>query len=191
MDNLKQAVQAQIDHIQKKTGKNFDELSALVKGRGLTRHSQIREMLMSQLGLTYGDANALVHAVLQSDGRRAAEAKGLSTDAVIDEIYSGPKAALRPIHEALMAEIVSFGEFETLPKKGYVSLRRKKQFVMIGPGSNTRVDVGINIKDLAANARLLEQPKGSMCNYVVRVTDAAQVDATLLGWIRAAFEGAG
>ena len=191
MDNLKQAVQAQIDHIQKKTGKNFDELSALVKGRGLTRHSQIREMLMNELGLTYGDANALVHAVLQSDGRRAAEAKGLSTDAVIDEIYSGPKAALRPIHEALMAEIVSFGEFETLPKKGYVSLRRKKQFVMIGPGSNTRMDVGINIKDLAANARLLEQPKGSMCNYVVRVTDPAQVDATLLGWIRAAFEGAG
>ena len=191
MDNLKQAVQAQIDHIQKKTGKNFDELSALVKSSGLTQHSQIREMLMKQLGLTYGDANALVHAVLQSDGRRAAEAKGLSTDAVIDEIYSGPKAALRPIYEALMAEIVSFGEFETLPKKGYVSLRRKKQFVMIGPGSNTRVDVGINIKDLAANARLLEQPKGSMCNYVVRVTDAAQVDATLLGWIRAAFEGAG
>ena len=191
MDNLKQAVQAQIDHIQKKTGKNFDELSALVKSSGLTQHSQIREMLMKQLGLTYGDANALVHAVLQSDGRRAAEAKGLSTDAVIDEIYSGPKAALRPIYEALMAEIVSFGEFETLPKKGYVSLRRKKQFVMIGPGSNTRMDVGINIKDLAANARLLEQPKGSMCNYVVRVTDAAQVDATLLGWIRAAFEGAG
>ena len=191
MDNLKQAVQAQIDHIQKKTGKNFDELSALVKSSGLTQHSQIREMLMKQLGLTYGDANALVHAVLQSDGRRAAEAKGLSTDAVIDEIYSGPKAALRPIYEALMAEIVSFGEFETLPKKGYVSLRRKKQFVMIGPGSNTRVDVGINIKDLAANARLLEQPKGSMCNYVVRVTDPAQVDATLLGWIRAAFEGAG
>jgi hypothetical protein len=191
MDNLKQAVQAQIDHIQQKTGKNFDELSALVKGSGLTQHSQIREMLMNQLGLTYGDANALVHAVLQSDGTRAAEAKGLGTDAVIDEIYSGPKAALRPIHAALMAEIVTFGEFETLPKKGYVSLRRKKQFAMIGPGTNTRVDVGINIKDLAADARLLEQPKGSMCNYVVRVTDPAQVDATLLGWIRAAFEGAG
>lgn len=187
MDNLKQAVQAQIDHIQKKTGKNFDELSALVKSSGLTQHSQIREMLMNELGLTYGDANALVHAVMQSDGRRAAEAKGLSTDAVIDEIYSGPKAALRPIHAALMAEIVSFGEFETLPKKGYV----KKQFAMIGPGTNTRVDVGINIKDLAADTRLLEQPKGSMCNYVVQVTDPAQVDATLLGWVRAAFKGAG
>ena len=74
MDNLKQAVQAQIDHIQKKTGKNFDELSALVKSSGLTQHSQIREMLMNELGLTYGDANALVHAVMQSDGRRAAEA---------------------------------------------------------------------------------------------------------------------
>ena len=62
---------------------------------------------------------------------------------------------------------------------------------MIGPGTNTRVDVGINIKDLAADTRLLEQPKGSMCNYVVQVTDPAQVDATLLGWVRAAFKGAG
>ena len=191
MDNLKQAAQAQIENIQKKTGKTFAELSALVKDSGLTQHSQIREMLIRELALGYGDANALVHAVLQSDGTRSAEAKGLSADAVIDEIYAGPKAALHPIHDALMAGIVTFGEFEILPKKGYVSLRRKKQFAMIGPGSNTRVDVGINIKDLATDARLLEQPKGSMCNYVVRVTDAAQVDATLLGWIRAAFEGAG
>jgi hypothetical protein len=191
VDNLKQAAQAQIDHIQKKTGKSLSELAALVKESGLTQHSQIREMLMGRLGLGYGDANALVHAVLQSDGTRRAEAKGLGGDAVLDEIYSGPKAGLRPIHAALMAEIVTFGEFETLPKKGYVSLRRKKQFAMIGPGSNTRLDVGINCKDLPADARLLEQPKGSMCNYVVRVTDAGQVDAALLGWIRAAFEGAG
>jgi hypothetical protein len=192
MDTLKQAAQAQIDNIQKKTGKTFAELSALVMSSGLTQHSQIREMLMRELALGYGDANALVHAVLQSDGTRNAEAKGLDTDAILDEIYSGPKAALRPIHEALMAEIATFGEFETLPKKGYVSLRRKKQFAMIGPATNTRVDVGINSKDLQpADARLLEQPKGSMCNYIVRVTDAAQVDSTLLGWLKSAFESAG
>ena len=191
MDNLKQASQTQIDNIQKKTGKTLVELSVLVKDSGLTQHSQMREMLMRQLDLGYGDANALVHAILQSDGARSAEAKGLSTDAVIDEIYSGPKAALRPIHDALMAEISTFGPFETLPKKGYVSLRRKKQFAMIGPGSNTRVDVGINSKDLAGDPRLLEQPKGSMCNYIVRFTDSAQVDSDLLGWLKSAYESAG
>jgi hypothetical protein len=191
MDDLKKAQQTQINNIQKKTGKTLIELAALVQNSGLTQHSQIREMLMSELGLGYGDANALVHAVLQSDGTRSAEAKGLNAETVIDEIYSGSRAALRPIHEALMAQIVTFGEFETLPKKGYVSLRRKKQFAMIGPATNTRVDVGLNIKDLVANPRLLEQPKGSMCNYVVRVTDLTQVDSTLIDWIKSAFMSAG
>jgi hypothetical protein len=191
MDTLKQAVQAQINNIQKKTGKTFAELTALVKESGLTQHGQIREMLMRELALGYGDANALVHAVLQSDGARHAEAKGLNADSVIDELYTGPKAGLRPIHDALMAEILTFGEFEILPKKGYVSLRRKKQFAMIGPATNTRVDLGLNVKDLAADPRLLEQPKGSMCNYVVRLSDPAQVDPVLLGWLRSAFEGAG
>jgi hypothetical protein len=191
MENLKQASQAQINNVQKKTGKSMPELTALVKDSGLTHHSQIREMLMRELSLGYGDANALVHAVLQSDGTRSAEAKGLSTDEVVDEIYAGPKTALRPIYDALMAEINTLGTFEILPKKGYISLCRKKQFAMIGPGSNTRVDVGINIKDLTADARLLEQPEGSMCNYIVRLTSPAQVDSTLLGWLRSAFESAG
>jgi hypothetical protein len=191
MDTLKQATQTQIDNIQKKTGKTFAELSALVKDSGLSQHGQMRELLMRELGLGYGDANSLVHAVLQTDGTRSAEARGLDADTILDEIYSGPKAALRPIHAALMAEMVTFGEFEILPKKGYVSLRRKKQFAMLGPGTNTRVDLGINSKDLPANARLLEQPKGGMCNYIVRLTSPEQVDAELVGWIRSAFEAAG
>jgi len=78
-----------------------------------------------------------------------------------------------------------------VPKKGYVSLRRKKQFAMIGPKMNTRFEVGINAKDLKKNARLLEQPKGSMCNYVVNLTDAQEVDSELMAWIKSAYESAG
>jgi hypothetical protein len=130
-----------------------------------------------------------VHAILQSDGQRAAEGK--SEEAVLDEIYGGAKAHMRPIHEKLMKEINKFGEFEVAPKKGYVSLRRKKQFAMIGPKTSTRFEVGINAKDLAENARLLEQPKGSMCNYIVSVSDAKEVDSELVAWIKSAYEGAG
>ena len=191
MSTLDQAVQTQLNNIQQKTGKTHSELAALVKSSGLTKHGEIREMLKRDLGLGHGDANTLVHAVLASDGQRAAEAKGLSGDAVLDEIYSGPKAALRPIHEKLMAGIVKFGEFEILPKKNYVSLRRKKQFAMLGPATNTRFELGLNIKELPADARLLEQPKGSMCNYIVRVTDATQVDAQFFAWIKQAYESAG
>ena len=189
MSILDKAVQTQINNIQKKTGMSLDELSAIVKKSGLSKHGEIRDMLKEKLGLGHGDANALVHAVFESDGTRAAEGK--SEDTVLDEIYSGAKAGFRPIHEKLMKEIQKFGEFEIVPKKGYVSLRRKKQFAMIGPKNNTRFEVGINAKDFKKNTRLLEQPKGSMCNYIVNVSDAKEVDAELIAWIKSAFEGAG
>jgi hypothetical protein len=110
---------------------------------------------------------------------------------MLDEIYSGAKAALRPIHAAVVTEINKFGEYESLPKKGYISLRRKKQFAMLGPATNSRVELGLNIKDLVPSERLIEQPKGSMCNYVVKLTDASQLDAELVGWIKLAYEKAG
>jgi hypothetical protein len=191
MSTLAQAVQTQINNIEKKTGKSLAELSAFVKQSGLSKHGEIRELIIRQFGLGYGDANALAHAIFQSDGTRAAQAAGLSGEAVLGEMYTGSKAALRPIHDALMAEISTFGEFETLPKKGYVSLRRKKQFAMIGPATSSRVEVGLNMKDPNADPRLLAQPKGSMCNFIVRVTDTEQVDQTLLTWLRSAFDAAG
>jgi hypothetical protein len=85
-----------------------------------------------------------------------------------------------------MSEIVGFGEFETLPKKGYVSLRRKKQFAMIGPASATRVDVGLNMKGMPATERLLADKPGGMCQYKVKVGAPAEVDAELIGWIKLA-----
>ncbi len=189
MSTLDKAVQTQLNNIQKKTGMSLKELSSFVKESGLSKHGEIREMLMAKLGLSHGDANSLVHAIFESDGTRAAEGK--STDAVLDEIYSGAKAAFRPIHETLIEQINKFGEFEIVPKKGYVSLRRKKQFAMIGPKTNTRFEVGINARDFKKNTRLLEQPKGSMCNYIVNLTDAKDVDAEMIAWLKSAFEGAG
>jgi hypothetical protein len=117
--------------------------------------------------------------------------KGLSTADVLDEIYIGPKASLRPIHDKLMSAIEQFGEFEIAPKKGYVSLRRKRQFAMLGPASNTRFELGINFKHLQADERLIEQPAGSMCNYKVRLSEVNQVDEKIMSWVQMAYEAAG
>jgi len=189
MTSLEKAVQTQIVNIQKKTGMTLKELSELAKNSRLSKHGEIRDMFKEKLELGHGDANALVHAIMQSDGTRAAAGK--SEDAVLDEIYSGAKAGFRPIHEALIKHIDRFGEYEVVPKKGYVSLRRQKQFAMIGPKTNTRFEVGINAKDLKKNSRLAEQPKGSMCNYIVSLTDIQQVDSELIAWLKSAYEGAG
>ncbi|MBI3175888.1 MAG: DUF4287 domain-containing protein [Chloroflexi bacterium] len=188
MSSLDKAVQTQLDNIQKKTGKSLTEIASIVKQSGLSKHGEIRDFLKTTLGLGHGDANALAHAILKSDGERAAEGKSLQT--VLEEIYTGPKSGFRPIHEALMKQINTFGTFEIVPKKGYISLRRKKQFVMIGPKTNTRFEVGINAKDFNKNRRLLEQPKGSMCNYIVNLSDAKEVDAELISWIKSAYEQA-
>lgn len=182
MSTVDKAIQTQLANLQKKTGKTLDELGKLIAASGLTKHGEIRDMLQRDLGLGHGDANTLVHTVLQSAG---------PVGDVLDEIYAGPKAALRPIHEALMQEILRFGDFEIAPKKAYVSLRRKKQFAMIGPATNTRVEVGLNMKGVPGTARLLEQPAGGMCQYKVKVTTAAEVDRELIGWIRSAYESAG
>lgn len=189
MSTLDKAVQTQLDNIQKKTGKSLAELTAAAQQSGLTKHGDLRDMFKEKFGLGHGDANSLVHAILKSDGTRAAEGK--SMDALLDEIYTGAKAAQRPIHEALMKHIEKFGEFEIVPKKGYVSLRRKKQFAMLGPKTNTRFEVGLNASGLKKDPRLVEQPKGSMCNYIVALTEAKDVDAALLAWLKSAYTGAG
>jgi hypothetical protein len=191
MGSPEEAMKTQLTNIQTKTGKTLEQLAVVVKQSGLTKHGEIRDMLKRDLGLGHGDANTLTHVVLQSDGASAAAASGASTDDVVSEIYSGAKAHLRPIHDKLMAAIGKFGEFEIAPKKGYLSLRRKKQFAMIGPATNARVEVGLNVKGLDATERLETMPSGGMCNYKVKVTEPGQVDTGLIDWIRQAYDSAG
>jgi len=183
-------LETQLANIEKRTGKSLAALAKLVKGSGLQKHGEIRDMLKRDLGMGHGDANTLVHHVLKSDGASAADAAGRTADAVLDEIYSGAKAPLRPIHDALMSSIVTFGAFEIAPKKGYVSLRGKKQFAMIGPATNTQVEVGLNMKDVKPTGRLVAVPPGRMCQYKVRLADPGGVDAELLAWIRRAYTAA-
>ena len=145
-------------------------------------------MLKTELGMGHGDANTLVHTALKSDGQSAAQ--GLSAGEVLDGLYAGPKADLRPIHDQLLAALQKLGGFEEAPKKTYVSYRRKKQF-MIGPTTKTQVEVGLNMKGVKPTARLQELPPGGMCSHKVRVGVPSEVDAELIGWIRTAYDAAG
>ncbi|MBX9604136.1 MAG: DUF4287 domain-containing protein [Bryobacteraceae bacterium] len=184
---MDKALQTQLKNIETRTGKPLAELEAMVRKSGLAKHGELRDMLKRDLGMGHGDANTLVHYVLNMAG--SAEEKGAGD--VLDEIYTGPKAGQRPIHEKLMAEIGKFGDFEIAPKKGYVSLRRKKQFAMLGPATNTRFEVGLNMKGVPGTDRLLEQPAGGMCQYKIKLTHADEVDAQVIQWIRLAYDAAG
>jgi hypothetical protein len=189
MNTVDQATETQLKNIQARTGKSLDELFALLRGSGLAKHGELRDWAQRELGLGYGDANSLVHAYRAAES--APQAAAAAPAGVLDPIYAGPKAHLRPIHDALMEAIVPFGEFEVAPKKGYVSLRRKKQFATVGPASQTRVEVGLNLKGVGPTSRLIALPPGGMCQYKVNVTGAGEVDPELIAWIKQAYDAAG
>jgi hypothetical protein len=177
----------QLANIEKRSGKSLAELVVLVKASGLTKHGEVIALLKKALGLGHGDANAIA-LYARSIGTEPAVA---SPEAAVEQLYSGPKAALRPIHDALIAKLQAFGEFEVAPKKGYLSLRRAKQFACITPATKTRLDVGIILKDVAGTERLAAQPDRAMVPVKVGLSSTADVDRELVGWLRKAYGAAG
>ncbi|NLD44284.1 MAG: DUF4287 domain-containing protein [Chloroflexi bacterium] len=189
MDPIEKATQSQIANLQQRSGKTLEELFGIIRESGLSKHGQIRDMLKTTLGMGHGDANTLTHLYLAQAAPAAAPQSGAEDP--LDAIYTGTKAALRPIHEALMAQIAQFGPFDVAPKKANVSLRRRRQFAMLGPGTRGRFEVGLNIAALEGSERLVAQSPGGMCQYKVFLTSPDEADAELVGWLRAAYEAAG
>ena len=185
-----EALQTQLQNIQKRTGKTLKQLYAILKKSGLGKHGEMRDLLKKELSMGHGDANTVVTIYRRTEGGEKSAAATASPGDALDQIYTGPKADLRSIHDKLMQAINKFGKLETAPKKAYVSLRRKKQFATIGPATKTRVDIGLNMRGVKATARLLEEPPGRMCQYKVKVTDSGEVDTELIAWIKQAYESA-
>lgn len=183
------AMATMIANIEKQTGKTFAQLSEVIAAAGDVKHGELRQMMMDKFGLGHGQANTLVHLAKQSDG--ASRNAGKSDGDVLATIYADKKAALRPIHDAILAYLNSLGEFETAPKKDYVSYRRKKQCLMVGPKTATAVEIGLFAKTYPSDPRLKEMPPKGMCPYTTRVSSVADVDAKLKSWIKASFDAAG
>lgn len=187
MADPEKALATQIANIETRTGKSVAQVRAAIAKQGLVKHGEVRAWLMEAYGLGHGDANTLTHVALKPQDDGGAK----NADDVLAEIYAGKKAHLRSVHERLMEAIEGFGDFEVAPKKGYVSLRRKKQFAMLGPKTNDRFELGLNLKEDIADTRAKAQPPGGMCNYIVALIDAKEVNASLIAIIRRAYDNAG
>ena len=182
-----------IENMPEKTGKSLEQWLKLTKAArkkaptDLAKHGQIVKYLKTGHGMTHGFANLVAHKALESDAGSAADSGDL-----IEAQYAGPKAELRPIYDAIMKGVASFGkDVEIAPKKAYVSLRRTKQFAIVQPSTKTRVDVGINCKGREPTDRLEASGSfNSMVSHRVRIEDAKQVDKQLLGWLRDAYNDA-
>jgi hypothetical protein len=189
MSSPEQALASQLRNIEAKTGHDLAAHRAAIAASGKQKHGEVRAWLMETYGLGYGDANSLAHFAADSKG--AAPASGDGEADPLDEIYTGKKAHLRSIHDAVMSAIQPWGDFEVAPKKSYVALRRKKQFAMLGPKTATRAELGINLKDDVASGRIVAQKPGGMCQYVVALATPDELDDEVLFVLRRAYDAAG
>jgi hypothetical protein len=193
MSTVDEGLEAQIRNIEQQYGKSLNEWIALVKESGLTKHTDIVAMLKSQYGMSHGSAHRVALKAREADEAsivKAAEASGRDPAALL---YSGKKAGLKPLHDVLMTAITTFGDdIELAPKKGYVSLRRKKQFAMIQPTTATRIDVGLILKDVPVTERLEAAASfNALFTHRVRVNAINDVDAQLVAWLKQAYYLAG
>lgn len=186
-DSLKQAELNQVKNLEEKTGKKIDEWIKIANDSGFEKHGEILNYLKTTHGIGHGYANLVVHYAKQSH----AGAETNETDWIVEQ-YKG-KDEMKTWYDKLMKAVTALGkDIEVSPKKAYVSLRRKKQFVIIQPSTKTRMDIGLNIKGLAPEGKL--EASGSwnaMCTHRVKVEDEKAINNELINWIKRAYELAG
>ncbi len=177
------ALAGMIANLKATTGKALEEWAELMRPHGFTKHGEMMAFLKGEHGVSHGYANQIALNV-----RKPAEAANSDP---VEEMFKGPKAAVRPIYDDLLGKIKVFGsDVDIAPKKGYVSVRRTKQFALLQPASS-RVDVGLILKGEPTTDRL--EASGSfnaMFTHRVRVGSLAEVDDQLLGWLKKAFDAA-
>jgi hypothetical protein len=190
MTSVEDGIAAQIRNIEARYGKPLQEWFGLIAASGLTRHAEVVAMLKADYGMAHGAAHRVS---LLSRQPAVTEAAPASPDALADALYTGKKAALRPLHDQLMVMISTLGlDVGQAPKKGYISLRRpRKQFAMIQPSAAGRIDLGLILPGVPPGDRLeLSGSFNALFTHRVRVTAARDLDDTLAGWLAAAYAAA-
>jgi predicted transport protein len=175
-----------LQNLQEKTGHSLEEWKKLIAKQSFSKHGEIVKFLKEVHGVTHGYASEIALKALGSDAASAAD-----TGQLLEAQYKG-KENLRPFYERLIAEVNKFGgEYEIAPKKTYVSLKRKKQFVILNPASKTRFEIGFNLKGVEPKGKLEAEKPNGICSHKINLTDIAEIDKEVIGWIKAAFDNAG
>ena len=144
------------------------------------RHSEGVKFLKSEHNVTHGFANTIVTLSKEENN---------SSEDLVDLQYIR-KENLLPIYKELISYLKNLGSDVTItPKKGSVSIIRKRQFLLIKPANKTQIDVGFKLKDKPTNKRIENSgPFGTMCTHRVKISKLVEVDNDLKEWIKEAYE---
>jgi len=171
-------------NIEAQTGRSVTAWAEFARESGSGKHGAIVAWLKTEHGLSQAHANHIA--------KRALEASSRSADDPVAHLFQGGKEVLRPIYDRLAAEAARLGQdVEIAPKKANASIRRRKQFALIQPSTQTRVDLGLILPVRKPQGRL--EPSGSfnaMFTHRVKLASPNEVDGEVLMWLREAYDAA-
>lgn len=182
---MDKATSTMLENMKEKTGHSLDEWKVIIAQQNFAKHGEIVKFLKEKHQVTHGYASEIALKVLASDAASATD-----TDSLLENQYKG-KEHLKPFYNKLISEIQKFGgEFEIAPKKTYVSLKRKKQFVVLNPASKLRFEIGFNLKGVAPQGKLEAEKPNGICSHKINLTDIKEIDKEVIDWIKMAFDSA-
>jgi predicted transport protein len=171
-------------NLLKNTGKSLEEWVALTRANQKGKHGETVKWLKETYDLGLFFADLIVHKANGTD------AGSFSDDELIEQQYKG-KEHLKSIYDKLIGEIlaVANNDIEIAPKKGYVSLRTKKQFACLKPATKTRFEIELILKGQEA-AGILEtiNGAGAMCTHKIKIEQEAELTPEVMKWVELAYK---
>jgi hypothetical protein len=173
--------------LKERTGKSLEQWIAIVEKSGPASDKERREWLKRVHGLT---TNYAMWVADRASGTGGAE--NYDPDGLVDAMYSGGKAGLRSIHEALVKLGRSIGkDVKICPCSTIVPMFRNHVFAQIKPSTRTRVDLGFALGDMKAKGRLIDTggfAKKDRITHRIPLTSLAEIDAEVKRWLTTAYD---
>jgi hypothetical protein len=186
-------VQDAMARLKEKTGRDLDEWVALIKTEGPPTEKERRDWLKAEHGLGTNYSWWLAERAAgkgEEDGDPEAYLRAAAR--YVEEMYAGPKAALRPIHDRILELAVALGDdVKVCPCKTIVPLYRNHVFAQIKPTTRTRLDLGFALKDQKATGRLIDTggfAKKDRITHRIPLASVADVDDEVKHWLNVAYD---
>jgi hypothetical protein len=183
-----------IDTLKEKTGRDLDEWTAFIQSKGPKDNKSRRDWLKTEHGLGTNSAWWLAdHAEGKGDLEEGDPKVYVARAAeYVEAMFSGPKAALRPLYDRLYVLARSMGnDIGISPGKTIVSIYRKHVIAQIKPTTRTRIDFGLALKDTPAKGRLIDTgglAKKDRITHRIEITSLDDIDDVVEKWLRKAYE---
>ena len=181
------------NELPQKTGRSLEEWIAFVKKAGPPTEKERREWLKKEHKLGTNSASWIAE---RADGKGteedSAQAYLEAAEKWVDEMFSGPRATLRPVYDQLLKVALSVGkDAKACPGKTIVALYRNHVFAQIKPSTNTRVDMGFALGNMKTPKRLVDTggfEKKDRITRRIEVKSKADIDDELKRWLKKAYE---